>query len=181
MFSLVVMHLLIGKCYDCSFVNMKMTWFDSKDVYTKMCVKYSNIPLNKFVCPCQPPRSDKNDGKVEQNSIPCFARGMVLLVWQWKPLANCETQVIVFAAPNVSNFQTLSIQFSPKKKDKCCGIFWFSQNFFLRQFLLKWHLSSRADALWCVCGLSGIDVIKQTGGSTHGAMWACSSSFTNNN
>ena len=158
---------------------MKMTWFDSKDVYTKMCVKYSNIPLNKFVCPCQPPRSDKNDGKVEQNSIPCFARGMVLLVWQWKPLANCETQVIVCAAPMCPTFKLFLSNFPPRKRDRCCGIFLFSQNFFLKQSLLNWH-QGRCTVV-CVCGLSGIDVIKQTGGSTHGAMWACSSSFTNNN
>ena len=143
---------------------MKMTWFDSKDVYTKMCVKYSNIPLNKFVCPCQPPQSNKNDGKVEQNSIPCFAKGMVLLVWQWKPLANCETQVIVCAAPMCPTFKLFLSNFPPRKRDKCCGIFWFSQNFFLKQSLLKWHQGRCTGG---VCVVSAVSMLLNKQAAPH--------------
>ena len=48
-------------CMHQYFLKMRIPYFIS--FVAKMCVKFSNIPVNKFVCRRQFAGSDKNDGK----------------------------------------------------------------------------------------------------------------------
>ena len=64
--------------------------------------------------------------------------------------------------PNVSNFQTLSIQFSPQKKkeENDAGHFPFGRDYFFESISALNRMFSLQQMCRGVCGLSGIDVSK---------------------